>query len=401
MFAASLNTLKKRASELVKGEDSRKKDEELGPPSLEARETLRDLVADVHRGGGVEEPFVVRYEVQSGEDDDREVAIFPLPPPMASGLTVGHVRRHFPVFGRFHFRFKAQTPDSIFTGFVWVDCSNDADLVPAFKGEICMKALRIPDGADDVRVLDSLSGGGYASMSSPSSPMPQPQAGIRPTTSEPLGTLDRSPPAPPPVGQAPVEGMAPAPTVGPPPDLMEMGVPAGGGASAPQRPPPVPAPSAMLGAVGPPSPPAPPPVQLSREELVARRKAQEQAAVDAAIARQAEARTTETQNKAAKVAKNNEINAEMDRWARTGDGQAYKDIKVLLSTMHTVLWPNSGWAELPLSELLDDSKVKKHYRQAILICHPDKQKEACVEQQVRADRIFQALNEAFKLVDSK
>jgi len=108
----------------------------------------------------------------------------------------------------------------------------------------------------------------------------------------------------------------------------------------------------------------------------------------------------EQQLKADKVESNNKIGTEMDRWARMGDGQSFKDIKVLLSTMHTVMWPDSGWKELPLSELVSGgAAVKKHYRRAILVVHPDKQKDANPEQQVRADRAFQALNEAFKLMD--
>merc|ERR1719203_1322397 len=95
---------------------------------------------------------------------------------------------------------------------------------------------------------------------------------------------------------------------------------------------------------------------------------------------------------------NNELAAEMDCWAKMPDGQSYKDIKVLLSTLHTVTWPNSGWKECPLSELVtNESNIKKYYRKAILLAHPDKHSDTSPTQQVRADRIFQALNEAFKV----
>mmetsp|Transcript_12216 Transcript_12216/g.34912 ORF Transcript_12216/g.34912 Transcript_12216/m.34912 type:complete len:87 (+) Transcript_12216:135-395(+) len=81
------------------------------------------------------------------------------------------------------------------------------------------------------------------------------------------------------------------------------------------------------------------------------------------------------------------------------DGQSYKDVKVLLSTLHTVVWPGCQWSELPLSELMSGSgTVKKNYFKAILLFHPDKQgDEADVEQLVRAERIFHALNEAHKI----
>lgn len=146
--------------------------------------------------------------------------------------------------------------------------------------------------------------------------------------------------------------------------------------------------------------PPPKPVVLDRAKLVAEREAKEKARVDAAAARNTENTQREQQLKADKVTKNNEIGAVMDTWSKTADGQAYKDVKVLLSTLHTVTWPGSPWKELPLTELLKEGAVKKHYRKAILLVHPDKSKDADPEQQVRADRIFQALNEAFKVCES-
>merc|ERR1712194_383665 len=106
---------------------------------------------------------------------------------------------------------------------------------------------------------------------------------------------------------------------------------------------------------------------------------------------------SETLLKAQKVECNNKVCQVMDAWAKTPDGQSWKDIKVLVSTMHTVTWPDSGWKELSLGDLLEPNALKKYYRKAILLVHPDKQKDADPEQQVRADRIFQALNEAFKV----
>merc|ERR1719152_675382 len=100
--------------------------------------------------------------------------------------------------------------------------------------------------------------------------------------------------------------------------------------------------------------------------------------------------------KASKVQASNNLSVELDRWAKTPDGVAFKDIRSLLSTQHEVLWPDSGWKPVSLSELIQDGTIKKKYRQAIIVVHPDKMKSAEPEKQVRADRIFQALNEAFK-----
>merc|ERR1719336_844365 len=146
-------------------------------------------------------------------------------------------------------------------------------------------------------------------------------------------------------------------------------------------------------------PPAPPQV-FDRAKLVAEREARERQRVADASARQQEATQKEEKLKADKVEKNNELALEMDRWAKTPDGQAYKDIKVLLSTLHSVTWQGCPWKELPLAELVgNENKIKTWYRKAILLVHPDKQADTPPEQQVRADRIFQALNEAFKVHD--
>ena len=48
--------------------------------------------------------------------------------------------------------------------------------------------------------------------------------------------------------------------------------------------------------------------------------------------------------------------------------------------------------------IFSDEQIR--YRKAILMCHPDKQKDAPPEQVYRADRIFNALSESWKNFDS-
>jgi len=455
MFAASLNTLKKRVSEAVKGEDlggrsrNQTADEELGPPSLEARESLRSFAPPGRGGQGLleEGPVLVRYEVQNGDDADREGAAFPLPTPAAGGrlapsITVGHVRAHFPMPGRYHFRFKAALPDGVGGDFVMVDLA-DTDTVPMYRSEICLKALRLPAEADPFKVLDPIPGGGRllaaaaasgigkASQNSPRrsasptspfasppassydspnpsrSPPPQPRGSTGNAAGMTLNGLPGMPTAAASQAQqltggfgVPAAAAAPAskPPAGPAADLMDMGdlgdaLAAGGQPTRPSTGNAI-ATAAMAAASAPPVPKQ----VFDREKLVAEREAYERKRVEDATARQQEASRAEEELKQSKVKKNQELGVEMDRWAKTPDGQNFKDIKVLLSTMHTVTWPNAGWKELPLAELVSsDSNVKKWYRKAILIVHPDKQTEAAPDQQVRADRIFQALNEAFKV----
>mmetsp|Transcript_56796 Transcript_56796/g.164790 ORF Transcript_56796/g.164790 Transcript_56796/m.164790 type:complete len:445 (+) Transcript_56796:184-1518(+) len=438
LFAQSLNTLKKRATnlanELVKGDEAKKRAEDvhIGQPSAETQHALKSFVVNGQQSlhGFGEGPIIVRYEVQNGDDGERDLAAFPLPSASAA-LTLGHVRKSFPVPGRYHFRFKATSLDGGFGGYIWMDLANDAEVVPFFRGDICMKALRVPDDADAPPAVESLPNSALSAAAMASASMapasagvsPEPSPGSTPPRAQSPDSLSFERPSPPQqfrqqlqqqLPQAPPQqqpqaqfvpqqpqqpsaasrseaSSSPMAAPGPPDDLMDFGG-AGGGMGLSQSM--MAQSSSLSGSASPPSPP----VVLDREKLKAEREAWEQKQVRDAAARQAEQLRKDEQLKADKVQEGNKVDAEMNAWAKTSDGQAYKDIKVLLSTMHTVTWAGCQWKELPLSELVSGpSTVKKHYRRAILLCHPDKQTEAEPEQQVRADRIFQALNEAFKI----
>lgn len=468
MFAASLNNLKKVVKEGIKdvketisevvidGVASIKRAtedsgggvvEELGPPSAEADSTFRQLIGEP--GTGLSDaPLLVRYEVQNSGDSDRESAAFPLPA-AAGGITLGHLREHFPVPGRFHFRYKAPSLDGGFGGLVWADLVAEADSVPMYRGEICLRVLRIPDDADAAPVLPPIPGSALAAAAAAAACSNTPigagagrrgrtshaasagsaselaaslasafggigedsslqrrlaaareeadqqkagfAAGFAPAARHPRSSPSPSPPAsehgrgpsPPPPSTRSQPG---SPPPGPPDDLMEMDCrgPSSSAGSAYSR-----------GA-------SPPPQVFDRAQLVREREDRVDQAVRDAAARQKKVEDEEAKLKADKVRHSSQLSSEFDAWARTPDGQAYKDIKVLISTMHTVAGPESSWKEVPLSELLGGpAAIKKAYRKAILVVHPDKQKDAPAEQQVRADRIFTALNEAFKISDEK
>lgn len=73
------------------------------------------------------------------------------------------------------------------------------------------------------------------------------------------------------------------------------------------------------------------------------------------------------------------------------------NIRALLSTLHTVLWENSGWAPLGMTDLVEPNRVKRSYMKANLVVHPDKvsQKGGSVEQIVIADMAFDTLKTAY------
>ncbi len=92
------------------------------------------------------------------------------------------------------------------------------------------------------------------------------------------------------------------------------------------------------------------------------------------------------------------LSSEFDNWAFTGsDCKKFKDVRALLGTIQDVIWVDSGWDAISMGELMiNQSAVKKAWRKAIVLCHPDRHQTTSAEQQYRADRIFSAVNEAYK-----
>mmetsp|Transcript_48087 Transcript_48087/g.107965 ORF Transcript_48087/g.107965 Transcript_48087/m.107965 type:complete len:361 (+) Transcript_48087:126-1208(+) len=358
MFAGTLKTLKSRTGELASQIAKAVQEKEGGVEG-----NLEDLDFSIADPGG---PVLVRYSVQNATDADQEVAIFQLPEEVdRDEVTVGLIRKLFPVPGKFHFRFKAATPDGSFGGYIWVDPPCDQEFVPLSGGGIAMKALSLPD-----------------SVAVPSGAS-RPRAPVADVRQAPPHSVAQVPTAasPPPPQQAAAAGLDI--------DLMVMddGQAAKKAAAAP---------------INAPEAPPPPPVKLkSRAELAQEREDGVKAKIEEQLRKAQDQRKKDEDMKSGKVEAANKLSTELDGWARLPDGSGkFKDIKTLLCTMHKVSWEGSGWTEVGLAELLQDSGVKKHYRRAITIFHPDKHQGADVEQQTRSERIFQALNEAWKVQSS-
>ena len=110
----------------------------------------------------------------------------------------------------------------------------------------------------------------------------------------------------------------------------------------------------------------------------------------------AENAAQEEAQRAAKIAASREHEVAIEKWHKNPDGTC-KDVRTLLGTLHEVLWENSGWQPVPLSELMTNAAaLKKAHRKCILLTHPDKHQNASSEQIYRADRIFNAVNDGFK-----
>lgn len=73
------------------------------------------------------------------------------------------------------------------------------------------------------------------------------------------------------------------------------------------------------------------------------------------------------------------------------------NIRMLLSTLHHVLWANSGWHAVPIHSLIDSAQVKRAYQKARLCLHPDKlqQRGVTKSQKFLADKAFTVLQDAW------
>ncbi|XP_028300363.1 putative tyrosine-protein phosphatase auxilin isoform X2 [Gouania willdenowi] len=77
-----------------------------------------------------------------------------------------------------------------------------------------------------------------------------------------------------------------------------------------------------------------------------------------------------------------------------------RNIRALLSTMHTVLWEGENrWKPVGMADLVTPEQVKKVYRRAVLVVHPDKATGQPYEQY--AKMIFMELNDAWSEFESQ
>ncbi|XP_034026857.1 cyclin-G-associated kinase isoform X2 [Thalassophryne amazonica] len=71
-----------------------------------------------------------------------------------------------------------------------------------------------------------------------------------------------------------------------------------------------------------------------------------------------------------------------------------RNIRALLSTLHTVLWEGeTRWKPISMADVVTPDQVKKYYRKAVLVVHPDKATGKPYEQY--AKMIFMELNDAW------
>ncbi|XP_004499175.1 auxilin-like protein 1 isoform X2 [Cicer arietinum] len=87
------------------------------------------------------------------------------------------------------------------------------------------------------------------------------------------------------------------------------------------------------------------------------------------------------------------LDADVKRWSSGKAG----NLRALLSTLQYILGPDSGWQPIPLTEIVTATAVKKAYRKATLVVHPDKlqQRGASIQQKYTCEKVFDLLKEAW------
>ncbi|GMI72349.1 AUXILIN-LIKE7 [Hibiscus trionum] len=101
----------------------------------------------------------------------------------------------------------------------------------------------------------------------------------------------------------------------------------------------------------------------------------------------------EKQKKSKTEGKERSEDEEVKHWSSGNEN----NIRMLLSTLHNILWPNSGWRMIDLASLTESSLVKKAYQKARLCLHPDKlqQRGATLSQKYVAEKAFSILQDAW------
>ena len=88
----------------------------------------------------------------------------------------------------------------------------------------------------------------------------------------------------------------------------------------------------------------------------------------AACPQQQQQQRTLAQMRQAARAQGDEVAARVLAWKEGKQG----NVRALLSSLHSVVWPSCRWQPLAMSQLVEVSDVRRHYLRACLAVHPDK-----------------------------
>ncbi|KAI8972522.1 hypothetical protein BDB01DRAFT_854569 [Pilobolus umbonatus] len=143
-----------------------------------------------------------------------------------------------------------------------------------------------------------------------------------------------------------------------------------------------------------PTQPSTPTITISSTPVVSEEELNKSKAVNAIRERAA----ADEADEAEKLEKIDEVNARLLLWKK---GKEH-NLRSLLATLDSLLWPGAQWKGADMSDLIQPKKCKINYMKAISKVHPDKlPSDVTVEQRMLASGIFSALNEAWDVFKSQ
>lgn len=136
---------------------------------------------------------------------------------------------------------------------------------------------------------------------------------------------------------------------------------------------------------------------LERERLRKMHEAEIKARADEKLAAVREREKAEEKERDEKDNSRGRAESKVNQWM--GNGARRGNLRALLASLDTVLYPGATWQSVTMSTLKANSKVKVHYHKAILQVHPDKigSKNLPPDQQVLAELIFDELKNAYEV----
>ncbi|KZT29562.1 hypothetical protein NEOLEDRAFT_1056517 [Neolentinus lepideus HHB14362 ss-1] len=140
-------------------------------------------------------------------------------------------------------------------------------------------------------------------------------------------------------------------------------------------------------------PPAAGPPRPKPSAAKARASAAGAAASQAAVSKLREANQAAEAEDQAKYELKDTIDSRIIAWK----GGKETNIRALIASLDTVLWPELGWQKVGMHELVTPAQVKIRYMKAIAKVHPDKlsTSNTTVDQRMIANGVFAALNDAW------
>jgi hypothetical protein len=344
------------------------------------------------------------FQGQLGEsEEDPNAFLIPGSVP----ITFGSFLKHFPIKTTdLHFRFRAEDSDF---GFVWIDISSHDEKLPVGKDQLIIaKVLKldVESVTKRARILKLKSKETLKNLGNQQNASNIPYKDPKPVSAEVFSNHKHAQsPRPRYSDDGPVRDDVPDSKGGDgdvfqetPDSIFDSGDTADDIDDSSNQPPPVSSNfDDELNAISAAAPPPPPvaEVKLDRYELIAKKndkiKEQVQDALDFKKELDNKKETEALEFDAART----KYEAKIMIWS-TVNGNEKRNVRSLLSSMHTVVWEGCRWKHIGLGDLLEPKQVKLQYRKAMLIVHTDKTPHEPVYVRFIAKRCFEAINEAYE-----